>query len=275
MTTTLPLPSAATDVVEAPHDWPAGGWAKLALTSYRSNRLPSVDCCAAIAPPRITARPSVTSRERLFMGAILHPNELPTPNSQLPTPNSAPTTNHQPDSWLQSACGLVRHRRAHHRRIDAVAGGVSRQDTADRQPGKPVWVHAAVCRPRSALPEVQGPGLRGAGISLQSVRRAGAGRRSRDSRALRVHLRRDVPDVREDRRQRQLRAPAVPAADQGTPRAARYGANQVELHEISGERERGRGAALCAVRCARGDRRRCHRFRSSTYFANPLTKVCS
>src|SRR5687767_1516338 len=95
MTTTVPFPSAATEVVEAPHDWPAG-WAKLALTSYRSNRLPSVDCCAAIAPPSMSVRARMTIRERDFMGG----SYTRTPDSQFPT-----TTNHQPGASLESAGG--------------------------------------------------------------------------------------------------------------------------------------------------------------------------
>src|SRR5688572_4500173 len=141
MTTTVPFPSAATDVVEAPHDWPAG-WAKLALTSYRSNKLPSVDCCAAIAPPSMSVRARVTIRERDFMGGILHPN------SQLPIPNSQPTTNHQPGSSLQSVGGDLRYRGAANRRIDAVARRLPGQNAADRQRRQQVRVHAAICRPR-------------------------------------------------------------------------------------------------------------------------------
>ena len=62
------------------------------------------------------------------------------------------------------------------RGVTAAAGRLPRQDAAHRQRRERLRLHAAVRRPRGAVPQVPGPRLRRARVSLQPVRR----RRSRD-----------------------------------------------------------------------------------------------
>ena len=65
--------------------------------------------------------------------------------------------------------------------------------------------------------DLRRPGLHGARLPLRPVRPPGARRRGRDRDLLRAQLRRHLPDVRQGRRQRRRRAPALPwlRAEQG------------------------------------------------------------
>ncbi len=100
---------------------------------------------------------------------------------------------HDDDSRLRSA-----HARGQARRVARLPG----QGRADRQHREQVRLHAAVPGSRRAVSQVPGPRPRRARVSLQPVPRAGARQRGRDRRLLRAQLRRQLPDVREDRRQR-------------------------------------------------------------------------
>ena len=93
-------------------------------------------------------------------------------------------------------------------------------------------LHAAVQGARGAAEEIPREGLRRAGLPVQPVRRAGAGQRSGDRDVLRDELRRDVPDVREGRRERRRGLAGVPVAQEGEAGPARQRGDQVELHEV-------------------------------------------
>ncbi len=81
---------------------------------------------------------------------------------------------------------------------------------------------------------------------------AGAGRRGRHRRLLRAQLRRELPDVREDRGERSEHASAVPLAQAGPARCARHAADQMELHEVPARSQGQSGRTLCAAHRAAG-----------------------
>ena len=70
------------------------------------------------------------------------------------------------------------------------------------------------------------------------------GDESRDPEILQRQLRRDVPDVRQDRGQRRQRPSAVQGAEAGGARPARHAGDQVEFHQVPGRPD---GAASCAA----------------------------
>src|SRR5579859_2546205 len=128
----------------------------------------------------------------------------------------------------------------------------------------------AVRRPGGAVPRPQGSRPGGPRVSLQPVQGTGTRQRRGDPGLLQVHLRRDVPGIREDRGQRPGRRPAVPvAARPGAGRlrpavrrllrrhledpAGRGGhrRGQVELHQVPDRPGRRGHQALRAGRAAR------------------------
>ena len=78
---------------------------------------------------------------------------------------------------------------------------------------------------------------RRARLPVRPVRPPGAGHRGGDRAVLRAQLRRHVPDVRQDRRQRRGRPPALRVAEGREARPARR-RDQVELHQVPGRPRR-------------------------------------
>ena len=116
--------------------------------------------------------------------------------------------------------------------------------------------HAAIQRPRGALRKAPRQGSRDPGLPLQPVRRAGAGERSGDRILLRAELRRDVPDVREGRRERRRRGAALQVSEEGEAGIAGVRSDQMELHQVPRRPRRKGDRALRAEHRAGGDRRR-------------------
>ena len=113
---------------------------------------------------------------------------------------------------------------------------LSRQGAAHRQRREPVRLHAAICGARGAVSAVSRPRLRGARVSLatSSAIRSRATRRE-IRKFCSLQLRRDVSDVRQDRRQR----PTTPircikSLKKEAPRPARHAGDQMELHQVPG-----------------------------------------
>ena len=69
-----------------------------------------------------------------------------------------------------------------------------------------------------------------------------------------TQLRRDLPDVRQGRRQRRRRPSAVQVAEARGAGPARHRSDQVELHQVPGRPRRQGGQALRADHQAGGDR---------------------
>ena len=115
---------------------------------------------------------------------------------------------------------------------DTTARRVRRQGDPRGQRRLEVRPDAAVHRPRAAPEDVRRPWLHRRRLPVQPVRRAGArlGRGDRD--VLLDHLRRDVPDDGEGRRQRRRPPPDLPGADAGRRRRGPQRRHPLELREV-------------------------------------------
>src|SRR6185437_10196813 len=115
----------------------------------------------------------------------------------------------------------LRFHRSRYRRQPPPARRVARQDVADRQCRLQMRFYPAVPGAGDAVAGPARPRPGGAGFSVRPVRPPGAGRRDRDQDLLQHPVRRDLPDVRQDRGQRRARRPAVQVVEergQGHPR---------------------------------------------------------
>ena len=95
----------------------------------------------------------------------------------------------------------------------SLASAARRQGAARRQRGLEVRADPAVRGPGGAARAVPRPRILRARLPVQPVRRPGARDVGGDRHLLLDDVRRDVPDVREDRRQRRRPAPDLRAAD--------------------------------------------------------------
>src|SRR5690349_11234939 len=171
---------------------------------------------------------------------------------QRPAHNSAGRT-----LWTRGPHGKhLRFRGRGHQGQATEARRLQGQGHADRERRQQVRIHAAVQGARGAVREAARTRPRSPRLSLQSVRRAGARIGSRDRAVLRAQLRRQVPSVRQDRRQRQQCRAALPVPEEGETGPPWLGGDQVELHQVPRRPQGQRRRTLCAERRAAGDRRR-------------------
>src|SRR5437588_8084151 len=116
------------------------------------------------------------------------------------------------------------------------------QGSAAGERGLQVRPHPPVRRAGAHPRALLGPGVLGPGLPLQPVRGPGARRPGGDRHLLLHHLRRDLPSLREDRRQRPRPPSPLRPADGRDRRRGQGRRHPVELREVPGvPGRRGRG----------------------------------